>query len=347
MAKALHLPFDLSDTKRVGKNLFRKQVLPVGQITHEGETLDFTAEYLDELVKNFSAGAFDAVPFLLADKDNRHTQDPEKYRGEIKSLDRGADGLYATIELSDDGAAIVEANPKLGVSARLIEGLEKGGKQVGRAVQHVLGTLDPVVTGMKPWEAVELSEQASTPVTDLTGEKFSGSVGPLSDTDRARLRDLAVRATGSDDPSDAELERVLAEIVAEADGNGNRTAQLSDSQRQAIELAARRASDAERQVRDLTASIATERFERKRTELLEAGVPPAMVDLAEPVLKGGAGVIELSNGTKVDARNAVEKMLAECKGMIDLSVIGRGSGGDGSEEAEARRQAEEWAKASS
>jgi hypothetical protein len=347
MAKALHLPFDLSDTKRVGKNLFRKQVLPVGKIEHEGETLDFTASYLDELVTNFSAGAFDAVPFLLADKDNRHTQDPEKYRGEIKSLDRGADGLYATIELSDDGAALVESNPKLGVSARLIEDLEKGGKQVGRAVQHVLGTLDPVVTGMKPWEAVELSEQASTPVTDLTGEKFSASVGKLSDSERATLRDLAARATGSDDPSDAELERVLARIVAESDSTDPPAAQLTAAQREAIELANRRASDAERQVRDLAASIATERFERQRDELLEAGVPPAIVDLAAPVLRGEKKVVELSNGTKIDAGDTVEKILRECKGMIDFSVIGRGSGHDGSEEAEAKRMADEWAKAGS
>lgn len=61
-------------------------------------------------------------------------------------------------------------------------------------------------------------------------------------------------------------------------------------------------------------------------------MPPVIVDLAEPVLKGEKAQIELSNGTKIDAHDTVEKILEQCEGMIDLSEIGRRDAAEASDE---------------
>jgi len=165
---ALQLPYRRKDAQRVGARLFKKQVLPVGQIAYQGRTLDFTRGYLEELARNFTSKAYDQVPFVLADGENRHTMDPERFRGEVKGVEVTDDGLHALIELTDDGARVVEDNPRLAVSARVVEDHPKG-----RALQHVLGTLDPRATGMKPWEAIELSS-GSPHVIDLTAASYRG-----------------------------------------------------------------------------------------------------------------------------------------------------------------------------
>ena len=165
---ALQTPYRRKDAQRVGARMFKKQVLKIGQIDYQGRTLDFTRGYLEELARNFTSKAYDQVPFVLADGENRHTMDPERFRGEVKGVEVTDDGLHALIELTDDGARVVEQNPRLAVSARIVEDHPKG-----RALQHVLGTLDPRATGMKPWEAVELSF-GSPHVIDLTAASYRG-----------------------------------------------------------------------------------------------------------------------------------------------------------------------------
>jgi hypothetical protein len=362
MDRALLTPFREGQADQVGKRLFRKQILPIGEIEYEGETLAFTRETNDALAQNFTAGAFDQVPVLLANEANQHHSDPEKFRGEVKALESTDDGLYGVLELTEDGAKLIESNPKLGVSARIIRGLENGKD----ALQHVLGTLDPKVTGMKPWEAVSLSVHQDAEVVDLTDEKFAEAGEPtppassstvsdkLNDTEKGQLADLLKRggaeaakdALASTDISDEEVERVVSGLIESATAE-EPVAALSEEDRKKIDLATERANDADRRAREAAAELANERYNHKRTELLQAGVPPKLVDLAEPVLKGEAKVIELSNGSKIDASDTVSKMLDEFKGMIDLSVIGRGDGAAETDEAaEARQKAQEWAEAS-
>ena len=183
---ALQTPYRRKDAQRVGARMFRKQVLPVGQVAYRGRTLDFTRDYLTELARNFNAGAADQVPFLLADAQNQHHSLPERFRGEVKGVEVEADGLYALIETSEEGSRLLADNPRLGVSARI-----RGDK----VLEHVLGTLDPVVTGMKPWEAIELSS-GSAPVIDLTAASYTGEAD-LSHADSLE-REVARRIATSD-----------------------------------------------------------------------------------------------------------------------------------------------------
>ena len=173
MSRATLTPFDLSVAKKVSKRVYRKQILPLGSINYKGQKITFDKAFLTDLATSFKKGAYDQVPLQFATNDNQHNMDPEKYRGEITALELTATGLDAVIHTTAAGAKAIADNPKMGVSARIVQGLEKAdGRKYGRAIQHVLATLDPRVTRMGPWEAISLSETDVTEVVDLTAETY-------------------------------------------------------------------------------------------------------------------------------------------------------------------------------
>jgi len=162
-----------SDAIELGRTTWRKQVLPIRSLNYNGRKLHFTKDYLNNLVQSFKDRAFDAVPLQLADADNRHTNDPERAAGEVIGLEAADDGLYATVSLTDRGAALVKEHPNLGVSVRIVEQFERGtdGKRYPAALQHVLATWDPRINAMKPWEAVECANETDE-VLDLSELSF-------------------------------------------------------------------------------------------------------------------------------------------------------------------------------
>jgi hypothetical protein len=226
--EALQLPFSREDASQVGRKVFRKQVLPLGKIEHKDGTLDVTPEYVADLAKSFNGGAFDQVAFLLADGDNKHHMDPEKYRGEVKGLEATDKGLEALVELTDEGAKVVHDNPGLGVSARIVKGA-KDGKD---AIQHVLGTLDPRAKGMGPWEQVNLSDD-DTEVTDLTDATFAEAVSPSRSSSSSTV--TPPTKTDATDLTAEDAERILADMVS-AEKDDDKPVALSADQ------AARRSS---------------------------------------------------------------------------------------------------------
>lgn len=169
-------PTDDGDAIELSTTTFRKKVLPRGSIKYGDREIVFDDEYLADLAASYNEGAYDQVPFQLADESNRHTMLPERMKGECKSVEVKEDGLWGTFELSSDAAELVRANPKLGVSARIVEGYERSdGKTYKRALQHVLGTLDPRIPGMGAWEEIELSNgeaYTSSDVIDLSNSEY-------------------------------------------------------------------------------------------------------------------------------------------------------------------------------
>lgn len=172
-------PYDLSEAVKTGKRVWRKQILPIGQINYEGQTLDFDKAFLTDLANAFSEGAYDQVPFVFADPANAHNEDPDRFRGELTSVDLADDGLYGVFKVTKEGEKVLKDNPRLGVSARIRQGLEKAdGRKFPRAIRHVLATMDPKVTGMRPWQAVDLSnaeDEDDDKVVDLTAQTYGGT----------------------------------------------------------------------------------------------------------------------------------------------------------------------------
>jgi hypothetical protein len=164
-----------SEAIELGRHLWKKQILPVGSLNYKGRVLNFTKDYLKRIADSFKAQAFDAVPFQFAGPNNEHNNDPERTRGDIVGLDLADDGLYAAISATDQGDAYIREHPKFGVSVRLVEEFERGpdGAKFPVALQHLLGTWDPRISGMKPWVAVDCANETDD-VIDLSALTFTG-----------------------------------------------------------------------------------------------------------------------------------------------------------------------------
>lgn len=328
MAEVFLTPTDDGAAIELSRTLFRKKILPTGTISYKGRKITFDKQYLTDLATAYHDGAYDQVPFMLADKDNAHTMDPERFRGECKGVEVAEDGLYGTFELSADAAAMVKANPKLGVSARIVEGYDRAdGKSYPRAMQHVLGTLDPRLPGLGAWTEVALSGYDSTDeVLDLTAAEFEGE-GTVAKTDDAETIDGLTRE---------EYEALLASLdLDEPDGDEGEEdegeegdedkagrvpagagASLSNEQKSAIDLA-------NEQIAELKRTRAAEKYEADKREYVRKGVPPALVELARPVLEAPDGfVLDFSNGVEdkqVDAGHIVRQLLDSAVGYLDLA----------------------------
>lgn len=321
MSRAILSPVCDSAPIELSRKLYKKQVLPIRTINYKGRQINFDKSYLMELAKAYREGAFDQVPFMLADGDNKHTMDPDRFRGDVKGLSVEDDGLYAYIELSDDATALIERNPKLGVSARIIEGLEHAdGRQFGRAVQHVLGTLDPRVTGMKPWEEVSLSYESVDETVDLTNETYEQEGLVMVDDQDATADE------GTDSVFD---EALYQDFTADYEEEGV-SVTTED-----IELVRAENLDSQMRITQLETELALSRFEKEKAELIDAGVPPKMIDLASSVLQmPHPPIIDLARGEGderyVDLSKVVRDILHEAKGTIDLGrELGDLEGGDG------------------
>lgn len=191
MTSAVLTPFTAGQAVELGNRLWRKKLLPVGEIDYKGRTLRFTRDYLGQVVDAFNKRAYDQVPFQLADAQNTHTNDPERTRGEITGMELAPDGLYVTAQVTPDGEKVLEANPRLGVSARIVEDYARSDGQFFKsAVQHVLGTLDPRIPGLGAWEAIEAASPVPDTVIDLTAESFTE---PPADAKAAKKAAKAAR----------------------------------------------------------------------------------------------------------------------------------------------------------
>lgn len=387
-------PMDLAPATQAGRHVFRKQILKKGVINYRGQKVKFDDDFLKDVVRSFKRGAYDQVPFVFADPENRHNMDPERFRGEVKGLEMTPDGLDMIVEATEDGAKVIKNNPRLGVSARIVQGLEKSdGRVYRRAIQHVLATMDPRLTGMRSWEAVDLSDDDDDEeVIDLTAAtvKEGKPVGKqtrknaatqvvqidLSQLEDGAFKDLllaaAAEAENDSDTDTEEVTRTTRETVkrrtpkqrqpvdvdpdldeddedleddeleeddeAEAsvgpDGEEVDEDELDEEddeeeekprakkRKKAVKLSTPVRRQKVSKARRLELKLAAQEWHAAKGDLVRAGVPPFLLDLAEPVMaQPDRLVIDLSETGErdVDAKAVIGRMLDGVKGMIDLA----------------------------
>jgi hypothetical protein len=340
-----------SRTAELASGKWRKRLLPLGEINYKGRVLKFDRPYLAGLVEAFRSRAYDQVPFQLADAANAHTNDPERTRGQITDMTLEADGLWITLDPTSAGDDVIRGNPGLGVSARIVEDYDRAdGKFFPRAIQHVLGTLDPRITGMGGWEAVAAAGEAEftydlsneswkeTGMPDLTDEQ-NAKLAKLLDLDPEKLAAVVATldpgAVGSlngdgDEGSDPELDAIAAQIdgmtdeeleawATELEGEESETepepvtagAGLSGEAQMALELAQATGDTALQQLGVIQAQLDRERWTGEKARLVAGGTPPYIADLAQPLLEGAGHVVDLAGGKSADAGQIVRKILAE------------------------------------
>ena len=355
MTTAVLTPFTGTRAVELSTKVWRKRVLPVGDVEYKGRTLHFTKDYLSSLAQSFRDRAYDQVPFQLAPADNSHTNDVERFGGEITDFEVGDDGLYIKLAATERGEKVLKENPNLGVSARIVEDYQRSdGRFFSAAVQHVLGTLDPRIPGLGGWQAIEASNDAHL-VLDLSTSVFTGEEKAVSDQftteERGRLAKLlqipedkidALTAlagtdigllTGDEELSDEDLASLIADMpdeelaALEAEFQAEVAAAapgLSNQAAMAIEMANVQAEENARQLSVITTELDQQRYEAERARLVrDSGVPPFIVEMARPLLEGTGHTVDLSNGKAVDAGQVMRKVLTEyakAARMVDLSV---------------------------
>lgn len=358
MSTAVLTPFTGARAIELSGRVWRKRVLPVGDVEYKGRMLHFTKDYLAGLAQSFKERAYDQVPFQLAGNDNAHTNDVERYGGEVTDFELDDDGLYVKLSATERGDRVLRENPNLGVSARIVEDYARSdGKYFGAAVQHVLGTLDPRIPGLGAWQAIEASNDVQT-VLDLSASSFTNEEREVADTftteERGRLAkllqipedkiDKLTALAGADlnsltgeggsggELSDEELAQLIGEMsdediaALEAEFQAETAAAGAglSNDAMAIEMATVQAEENARQLSVITAELDAQRYEAERARLVrDSGVPPFLVELARPLLEGTGHTIDLSNGKSVDAGQVMRKVLTEfakAARMVDLSV---------------------------
>jgi hypothetical protein len=209
-------PFDFSEPVKAGRRRFWKQILPVTSIDYNGQKVDFDRSFHKDLELSFKDGAYDQVPLVFADSENRHNEDPRNFAGELLAVEnRGDGGTWGLIEADREGARAIRKNPRLGVSARILQDVKKAdGRTFKRAIRHVLLTMNPRVSGMEPWQAVDLSDDESTDieVVDLTAEHYKEE----SDMGRKSIKRTADGKIDLSALSDDEFQRLL-DLAAEVE----------------------------------------------------------------------------------------------------------------------------------
>lgn len=319
-------PYDQGEVTELSSGLFRKQVLPCRAInytdkTGRNRTIDFNPQYLTDLARNFRGKAFDEVALQMADGANTHTLDPERKRAEIVGLEVATDGLYALVKPNNETAAqFLRENPKIGVSARIIEGMKRSdGKQFSRALHHVLVTTDPQIPGLNPWEEVQevaLASGSPDETVNLAGNSYEGTSdmagqsGQGSD-DTVTLELTAERAARLEELLAAdEASRELSLAVTELANQPIETEENGDSD--ALELV-RSEIELERSRNDqLTQRLNEAEIANELAEYARVGLAPAIIEAARPLLSMQSGAIELSNpasGDIVDPGATVRTLL--------------------------------------
>lgn len=333
------LPFDFSEATRIGATMFKKQIAPMGARVKlaDGRVLEFSKAVLEGIQKTFHDKPIDSVPFTLVDDNNRHTEDPERIRGSVEDLSLEEDGLYMIGKLDERGRAMVNANPKLGVSMRYVpEYPGEGGRVYKHALLHVAATPRPRLHGQKPWEAVELSHgHDEMEVIDLSEADWELSA--VEDTEGGGEVDKDKK--GGDEVTPKEEEGTRADSGA---------VDLSEEKvQEMIDLAVSEAVKAEKDAREeevsaLKLANRIGEVSRATAQYIDAGVPPFVVNLAAPLLlsndPSGTKVkyIDLSED-KEEEREAspyelVTKMLSAWPKEVDLSEEDGSRDGEGGDE---------------
>lgn len=326
----INLPLEYSSVDLADNSLAWKQIIPMNkEIVYNGKKIKFSKELLERLKANHEAGIMDQTAFQLVDDQNRHDTeedmaqnrnwDPKRYQGNVQKLVVTDDGgLMGGFELTEEGRALIKKNNKLGVSASIKPNyVDDQGKVHDFVLRHVVGTLNPKIKGMSPWQMDSITLSATDDENEEVFDLTTTEPAP-ADTQTPPTGDTVSISREEYDRMTSTLnefengEELLDQILAEEDDDEVEPTNLSDTQ----------------PVKDpaivaLENRVAASDWRAERKDFITAGVPVAMLNLCDDVMAvADAPTINLSDGASVDPRDTIRKILEEAKGYVDLSDEG-------------------------
>ena len=323
--------------KSTGKTYYKKQILREGTFDYklpDGEKikLDLTAGNLKKYVDAFKSKAYDEVPFQFG-----HTNAHDKRGGTVVQVEHiPGKGVDAYFELDAKAQEYVEKYPNFGVSPRLVLDVDRAdGKKFEGAIQHVAGTVVPRLNGMSPWQRVELSENedtdSSTPVIDLSTETIAverdRKVIDVTTPQKTEEGEQKVFTLSQEEydfftKQKKEYDEFMKNVTGGQNETPPATVELSEDAKAQIAAAKSSADSALAGLAAMREKAIADSWKAQRALLLSQGVPPAALDLADPVMTSSeTQVFDLSTPDgekKVDARTVMLSQLELMKGTIDL-----------------------------
>lgn len=349
----INMPIDYTDAEYIelsdSEGYFWKQLIPMNyKLDYKGRKLNFDEDYLRNIKKAFEENALgQQTAFQLANDDNEHdtvvdratgrNYDPQRFRGEVEKLAINSRGLFGRFKLNKDGTQLIDNNKGLGVSVSLRENYPShNGQKYPVVMRHVLGTLDPKIRSMGDWqkEVIALTDDKDEEVIDLTTAQTtentevdnSGESGG-EETVTVKKSDYDKLQTDLKEYQDAERE---VDSWIEEDDDDDSDTNMSNEPK------------ADPRIIELSNKVAKSEWKAERADLVRAGVPNKMLDLAAEVMEDGASTydIQLSNNETVDSKDLIRKILNEAKGTVDLSEeSGHGVSEDEKKEEQSARDA--------
>lgn len=331
LKSAVRLPLNMSVMEKVGDK-FKKEILRVGEIVVDAKTgrkFNFTSDFLRGIVSNFGK-VLDYVPLLYTDSKNAHTATGHhgNYAGTVEelSLDDPVNPtkVYGTFNLTDDAKAMIEHNPRYGVSVTAHPTFvdAASGEFHGPMLLDVAGTHQPKLTKMDNWEKVSVmaSEvQSDYDVLDLSNEAYVEEVLIIDDVKKGgnmaeETLNLSQEQIAQLIPellkSEAVKQAINAQVQTETAAKDEEITRLSNA------------------VSDIRTNSYKQIVESAISTYKHNGVPPAVCDYAEALMLSFSSqeqdqTIKLSVGDteeqEINKVMVVTKMLDEIKGIIDLS----------------------------
>lgn len=162
-----------------GERVFRKQILDVGTLKAPGGyKVPITRRFAEDLKRNLFRGEGEAASLILADRLNRHTDEPDRAIGRVIDVETEDDKIFVKLAVAkhaDDLGATIH-----GASVMVDENFEDDqGVRHGPTLLHVLATNRPWKSGMEPYqEVIAASADTSGEVIIMTSHEVKeGSMG--------------------------------------------------------------------------------------------------------------------------------------------------------------------------
>lgn len=136
--------------------VFRKHILNLGPLHYNGKTYELGDTFYDQLKRNFDSGV-SMVQAPVADKDNKHHEDPLRNGGEVIGLERDGKKVYTVVDVRNpDVVKGLREKTIMGASAMLSMNYEdsRTGQKVGPALLHHCFTNRPHVLDLDPYEEI-------------------------------------------------------------------------------------------------------------------------------------------------------------------------------------------------
>lgn len=218
---------ELAHTKN--GRLFEKHILNKGTLHYpgvKGGKVEIDDKFIASLVNNFKAGVAGIVQVPVADKDNKHTEDPMRNIGQVVDL-RHRDGkVFAVIDARDTDAADKLGKTLLGASAMMSLDYTdtRTGKKVGPTLLHSCVTNRPHVVDLDEYtEIVAASADSGDKAVMLTEDLLAAEEPKMT-------KDELLAALKAEHGVDvAELESKLTAVASESDANKAAVASLTSA----------------------------------------------------------------------------------------------------------------------